>query len=122
MHNLKELKIWTKAIALSKNIYEITKVFPKEEQFGLTIQLRRAVVSVASNIAEGAGRNSDKELIQFLSIAYGSLFEVQTQVVIAQELNFINEAIAVETLNKIDELQKMTFQFRKNIKRKIENQ
>lgn len=122
MHNLKELKIWHKAIELSTEIYEVSKEFPKEEQYGLTIQLRRAVVSVASNIAEGAGRNSDKEFIQFLSIAYGSLFEIQTQVIIAQKLKYLEEHLTTALLDKIDELQKMTFQFRKNIKIKIRNQ
>lgn len=122
MHNLKELKIWHKAIELSTEIYNATKEFPKEEQFGLTMQLRRAVVSVASNIAEGAGRNSDKEFVQFLSIAYGSLFEIQTQIIIAQNLKYLEGHLTTATLERIDELQKMIFQFRKNIKIKIENQ
>ncbi len=69
MHNFKELRFWQKAVQFCTNIYNITKSFPPEEKFGLTSQLRRAAVSVASNIAEGASRNGDKEFIHFLSIA-----------------------------------------------------
>ena len=79
MHNLKELKIWNKAIDLTVEIYKVTEKFPKEERYGLNSQIRRAAVSVPSNISEGAGRNSKGEFKQFLGIANGSSYEVQTQ-------------------------------------------
>jgi hypothetical protein len=69
MHNLKELKIWQKAVELATEVYQLTAEFPKEEKYGLTSQIRRSVVSIPSNIAEGAGRNSDREFVQFLSIS-----------------------------------------------------
>jgi len=83
MHNLQELKIWQKAINLSIGVYEITSNFPKEEKYGLISQIRRSAVSIPSNIAEGAGRNSNKEFVHFLSIANGSAFELQTQLIIS---------------------------------------
>ncbi len=78
MHHLEQLKVWKLAMEIAKDVYIITKDFPSEEKFGLTSQVRRAAVSIASNIAEGAGRYSDKEFAQFLSIASGSSFEVRT--------------------------------------------
>jgi four helix bundle protein len=73
----RDLKAWQAAMALVREIYRLTREFPKEETYGLTIQLRKAAVSIASNIAEGKGRSSDKELLRFLSNAKGSLFEVE---------------------------------------------
>jgi len=107
MHNLKELNIWKKAIELTTEVYRITSKFPNEEKFGLISQLRRASVSIASNIAEGAGRNSDKEFIQFLGIANGSSFEVQTQIIIAYRLKFIDKENSNLIIDKINEIQKM---------------
>jgi four helix bundle protein len=74
-----------------ESVYRITALLPKEETYGLIAQLRRAAVSVASNIAEGKGRSSDKELLQFLSHAKGSLFEVETQVMITKRLNYLDD-------------------------------
>jgi four helix bundle protein len=82
-----DIKVWQKAIQLSVTIYRLTETFPKHEIYGLSSQLRRAAVSVASNIAEGRGRLNPGEFRQFLGIAQGSNYEVQTQLVIAQELN-----------------------------------
>jgi four helix bundle protein len=92
VRNYRELIAWQKGMALVEEIYRITKVFPKEEVFGLSIQLRRAAVSIPSNIAEGQGRRSTREFLSFLSIAYGSLMEVETQVCIATRLSYITEA------------------------------
>ena len=85
-----DLTGWQKAIQLVLFIYSVTKRFPQDEIYGLTAQLRRAAVSIASNIAEGKGRSSDRDLLHFLSMARGSLFEVKTQLVIASELGYID--------------------------------
>ena len=86
-----DLEVWQAAMELVVKIYEVTKRFPKDEMYGLTSQLRRASVSVPSNIAEGKGRSSDRELTQFLCHARGSLFEAQTQIQIAGRLGHLSE-------------------------------
>ncbi len=108
MHNLKELKIWHKAIELSTEIYRLTANFPKEEKYGLTSQIRRAAVSVPSNIAEGAGRNSDKEFVHFLAISNGSSYELQTQLIISKNLNLVDSDVD-PILDQIDQIQKMNY-------------
>jgi four helix bundle protein len=85
----RDLIVWQKAMDLVEDVYKRTKRFPREELYGLTSQLRRAVVSVPSNIAEGQGRNSTKEFLHHLSIAYGSLCEVETQCLIAHRLGYL---------------------------------
>lgn len=107
MHNFKELKVWKMSIELSKLIFETTRTFPSEHKFGLSNQLFRCAVSIPSNIAEGCGRKSDKELKQFVSISLGSSFELETQIIIAEEVNLItNEQFEIIN-NKIIEIQKM---------------
>jgi four helix bundle protein len=91
VRTFRELVVWQKALDLVKEIYRVTQEFPKEEIFGLTSQLRRAAVSVPSNIAEGQGRLTEKEFRQFLGNARGSLAEVETQIIIANDLDFIND-------------------------------
>ncbi len=115
MHNIKELKIWNKAMELATDIYSSTKNFPKEEMYGLTSQLRRAAVSVPSNISEGAGRNSNNEFKHFLSIANGSCYELQTQIVLSNKLNFISSEECDKLILKIEELQKMNYSLQKTI-------
>jgi four helix bundle protein len=83
-----DLEVWQAAVKLAIQIYELTARFPKAEMFGLTSQLRRAAVSIPSNVAEGKGRSSDKELVQFLCHSRGSLFEIQTQLTIAEQLGY----------------------------------
>jgi len=85
----KDLKAWQLALDVAVGVYGVTKKFPKEEQFGLTNQLRRAAVSVSSNIAEGFGRNNQKEKDQFYGIAYGSLLEVESQLILSVKLELI---------------------------------
>jgi len=119
MHNLKELKIWNKAIDLTVDLYKATASFPSEEKYGLTSQARRSAVSIPSNIAEGAGRNSDKEFSNFLGIANGSSYELQTQLVISNKLNLLNNDLLDDLLKQIDELQKMNFAFQKMLKSKM---
>jgi len=87
----KDLVVWQKAIALVTQVYMATRVFPKEEMFGLTSQMRRAAVSVPSNIAEGQGRLTSGEFRQFLGHAKGSLAELDTQLIIAQQLGYLKE-------------------------------
>jgi four helix bundle protein len=84
----KDLEVWQAAMELAVQVYRLTAVFPQEEKYGLTSQLRRAAVSVPSNIAEGKGRSSDKELIQFLCHSRGSLFEIETQLAIGERLGY----------------------------------
>ena len=84
-----QLHVWQEGMALAKDVYAATSSFPKEEMYGLTSQMRRAAVSVPSNIAEGAARGSKKEFLQFLNIARGSLMELETQVLLARDIGFI---------------------------------
>ena len=88
MRNYRELHAWQVSFSLARQIYEVTATFPREEMFGLTSQLRRAAVSLPSNLAEGAGRASKKEFVQFVHIARGSLNEMETQLLLAQELGY----------------------------------
>jgi four helix bundle protein len=103
----RDLKCWQKAFDLSLAIYQTTSRFPREELFGLTNQLRRASVSVISNIAEGKGRNSDKELVRFLATARGSLFEVEAQIALAERLSYISATDAREPLSMTSETGKL---------------
>jgi four helix bundle protein len=114
MHNLKELKIWKKAIEMATNVYKITAHFPREEKYGLTSQIRRSAISVPSNIAEGAGRNSDNEFRHFLGVSNGSSYELQTQLIIAKNLELVN--IDVDAIiNELEQLQKMNFTLQKKL-------
>ncbi len=88
MRNYRELTAWQVAFALARRVYEVTEPFPKHEVFGLTSQLRRAAVSIPSNLAEGAGRSGKKEFAHFVTLARGSLNELETQLLLAQELNY----------------------------------
>ena len=122
MNNLKELKIWNKAINLSVDVYQVTSKFPSDERFGLISQARRAAVSISSNIAEGAGRNSLKEFNNFLGIANGSSYELQTQLVIANKLNLLSDEALQVLLSQIEELQKMTYGFQQMLRKKSQPQ
>jgi len=102
----KELDIWLQARELVKTVYVLTKSFPKDEQFSLTSQVKRSAVSVSSNIAEGCGRQTNKETIHFLHIARGSLFELETQLILASDLNYIPSDIN-ESLSEIERVKKL---------------
>ena len=104
MFNFEKLIVWQKAVDFSSVIYNLTGNFPKEEIFGVTSQLRRAVVSVALNIAEGAGRKSKKEFIHFLDISYGSLCEVVTILMICLKQNYISQDSYKELYEKSEEI------------------
>ncbi|MDD7915624.1 four helix bundle protein [Polaribacter ponticola] len=101
----KELIVWQKSMKLVTMVYELSKTLPTDEKFGLISQMRRCSVSIPSNIAEGWGRLSRKNYIQFLRISRGSLFELETQVLITKELNYINDSVIIESL--IIEISKM---------------
>jgi four helix bundle protein len=104
MKTHKDLLAWKNSINLVTDIYKLTESFPKEELYGLTNQLRRCAVSVPSNIAEGAGRNSKKEYVQFLYISLGSLSELETQLIISQNLAFIKEEKLDVLKGKLNEI------------------
>ena len=112
------LDVWKRAIDFVLDIYEATSSFPKEERFGLTSQIRRAAVSVAANIAEGAARQSDKEFINFLSIAQGSASELETEILIAYRLTYLTEATYSELRAEIDSISRMIIGLSNHLKRK----
>ncbi len=116
MSTFRDLKIWQKSIVLVTNVYEETKSFPKEEQYGLSSQLRRASVSIPSNIAEGYGRESKKEYIRFLNIAISSLFEVQTQLEIGKNLYFLKENNFNSLYEDTREIERMLSSYIRKIK------
>ena len=91
MHQFKELKVWNNTRLLVKEIYIYTESFPKEEVFGLTNQIRRSAISISSNIAEGCGRESSIEFARFLDLANGSAFELESQLILANDLNFLSD-------------------------------
>ena len=107
VQSYRDLVAWNKAMELVTEIYRVTHNFPKEELFGLMSQLRRAAVSIPSNIAEGKGRLSKGEFRQFLGNARGSLAEVETQILIAQNLNYLNEVETNSLLTKVEEVGKI---------------
>ncbi|MDD2913698.1 MAG: four helix bundle protein [Gallionella sp.] len=113
-----DLVVWQKAMDLVTAIYKITAIFPNEERFGLSSQARRAAVSIPSNIAEGHGRKQTGAYINHLSIAYGSLVELETQTQIAVRLNFIQEDKATTLLQQMDEIGKMLTGLRKSLSEK----
>jgi four helix bundle protein len=116
MHRYKELKVWQKSMGLAKMLYEITEGFPPKERFGLTSQIRRNAVSIPSNIAEGAGRNTNKSFCHFLSISQGSLFELETQLLISKDLKYVTEKVLEEIMQLIKEIGNMLFSLQRKLK------
>ncbi len=100
----KDLDVWKTSMDLAFDLYSVTKNFPKEEMYGLTSQIRRSAVSVASNIAEGAARGSKKEFIQFLYISLGSLAEIETQLLLAERLQYFNSDAVFSKIDKIRQM------------------
>ena len=107
LENFKELNVWQKSYDLCLMIYKITKKYPNEETYGLVSQLRRVAVSVPSNIAEGYGRKTTTDYIRFLYIAYGSICELETQILLSGDLGYIKESIHTETLDNVTEIERM---------------
>ena len=123
MHNFKELKVWQKSRVLTSEVYNITRKLPKDEKFGLISQMDRSVVSIPSNIAEGSGRGSDRDFRRFLNYSMGSAYELETQIILSYDLHFISDKDFLQISEKITEVQKMIFGFRKSlsIKNKASN-
>lgn len=113
----KNLTVWQKSIDLVEHLYIIVKLLPKEETYGLSDQIRRAAISIPSNIAEGANRNSTKEYIQFLYIALGSAAEVETQIIIASRIGYVSDIET--TLERINEVKKMINALITSLKKKL---
>ncbi len=103
IRSYRDLVAWQKAMALAKRVYGATKLFPKEETYGLAQQMRRAAVSVPSNIAEGYGRGSRKDYVHFLHTARGSLYEVETHIFIAGDLDYLTNKQTDSLLEDTDE-------------------
>lgn len=114
--NHKDLDVWKKGMALVEEVYRLTANFPSNEIYGLTNQLRRAAVSIPSNIAEGSARKGDKELLYFTNVATGSLAEIETQLLIGVRLKYIKEQN--EIFDKITEVRKLLLGFRNYINKK----
>lgn len=112
MHNFRNLKIWQKSRLLVKEVFLLTRNFPAEEKYGLVSQILRSAYSVPSNIAEGSGRSSNKEFSRFLDIALGSAFELETQLILASDVNYITEEKLVEVQKLLQEVQKMIYSFK----------
>jgi four helix bundle protein len=111
MSNFRNLLIWQKSMSLTTKIYNSTKKFPKEELFGLTSQIRRCSISIPSNIAEGYGRDSNKEYLRFLNISIGSLFEMQTQLEIAKNIQYLNDEEFNNLYDDSREIERMLVSF-----------
>jgi len=116
-HNFKEMKIWQEAMKVVKSTYLLTAQLPSDEKFGLISQINRCAVSIPSNIAEGSGRSTEKDFLNFLNISLSSSFELETQLILVNDIFNID----VEDLSlKVNELQRMIVGFKKSIKNKLE--
>jgi four helix bundle protein len=114
-NNYRDLEVWQKAMDLVELCYVCTKSFPSEERYGLTDQIRRAAVSIPSNMAEGQARQHRKEFLQFLSIAQGSLAELETQIQIAERLHYVHGDSVQEVLIKSDQVARMITGLRRSL-------
>ncbi|MDX2046074.1 MAG: four helix bundle protein [Chitinophagaceae bacterium] len=111
MRNFKQLKIWQRGFDIAVKSFKLTSTFPKEEKYGISSQITKAGVSTPSNIAEGSSRKSEKDYSRFIEISLGSAFELETQLLISQAVNFGDQKLCNEILKDIDEEQKMLISF-----------
>src|SRR5690554_5693848 len=118
MNYFKELKVWQKAIELVTETYLLTKGFPKDELFGLVSQIRRCIVSVPSNIAEGCGRKSSKDFSNFLGIALGSSFEFETQIIISKNIGYLKEKHFLSLGSEIQNIKNIIKKLQSSLKNK----
>ncbi len=116
VRNFKNLRIWHRSRAFVKTIYQLTKSVPKEERFGLTSQIKRAAISVPSNIAEGCGKGTEKDLNRFLDNAVGSACEIETQLYLAYDLEFIDQKVMESTTDEIQQIRKMIVAYQKTLR------
>lgn len=119
MHNFRELKIWKDSMELAKQTLKTTKKYPLQERYSLVSQMNRAAISIPSNIAEGSARKSNKEFSQYLRIALGSAFELETQIIISYESGYLKEENYKELIGKINSNQKMINGFLKTVEIKL---
>ena len=117
-HNFKNLEIWKRGMALAGEVYKLSEIFPGEEKFGLTAQIRRSAVSIPSNIAEGCGRGTTKQMSLFVDIAVGSSCELETQIYLATDLLHIDKTESEKIISKIEEVRKMMIGFQKSLRTK----
>lgn len=115
MHNFRKLDIWTKSMNLVTEIYQLTNTFPTQERFGLMSQMQRAAVSIPTNIAEGSAKTSNRDFARFLEMSIGSLLELETELTITLNLNYIDSLIFEDIQTKIIELQKMITGFKNKL-------
>lgn len=115
MHNFRKLDIWFDSVELADTVYRLTDAFPRSEVYGLASQMQRAAVSVPSNIAEGAGKDSDADFARFLAIALGSLYELETHVEIAHRRAYLTIENYYSVLTHIESLQKRVYNFRQHL-------
>lgn len=115
MHNFRKIKAWEEAMELAEMVYKLTNDFPDSERFGLTSQMRRCAVSIVSNIAEGAGRDSHPQFVHFLSIANASGNELLTQLMLSKRLNFILDEDLKRLEDQTDKVQRMITKFKKQL-------
>lgn len=118
MNYFKELKVWQKAIELVTETYLVTKGFPKDELFGLVSQIRRCVVSIPSNIAEGCGRKTTKDFSNFLGIALGSCFELETQIIISKNIGYLTNEQFIILESEIQHIQNMIIKLQTSLENK----
>ena len=107
MWNFRKVDAWNRTLNLSKVIYEVTRRFPSDEKYGLTSQLRRAVVSISSNIAEGCGRRTSKDFIGFMHFAMGSLKEVESELFVAEKLGYVEMCVVEDLFEELEEIGRM---------------
>ena len=119
IQSYRDLRVWQSARVLVKHVYKATKAFPKEEQFTLTSQIRRAVISIPSNIAEGYSRHGLKDYVNFLSIAFGSAAELETQLLLAMDLEYLTQKACDDLLQELAGIQKMLYKLRDSLKAKL---
>ncbi|MCZ7607077.1 MAG: four helix bundle protein [Planctomycetota bacterium] len=120
--NVRELDVWKVSMDLVAEVYRATRSWPKEELYGLTSQIRRAAVSIPSNVAEGQGRNSTQEFLRFLGISYGSLMEVQTQLLIAERLGYLDGTQAKEVVQLAERVAKLINGLKRSLNLKLSGQ
>ncbi|MDO5616524.1 MAG: four helix bundle protein [Cruoricaptor ignavus] len=116
MHHFEKLIFWQKSIVFAKEVYIICQDISTDEKFGLISQMKRSAISIPSNIAEGAGRNNNKEFNHFLAIALGSAFELQTQLILARELNLLQAETSSRMIDDLKQIQKMIYTFKNTLK------